>query len=133
MDHSPRKEAEDDPDEDNDDNDVDEDDQEEKPSKKGFGECCIWDTTADNNPSPLPDGLNGVLEEMVKCVHMMEAWCLGMLQAFDKDGDQYATQHHNHTKHDLPIRHGDNMWLVVADGNPIEGNADHIYKFTHMK
>ena len=87
----------------------------------------------DENPSPLPDGLNGVLEEMVKCVLVMEAWCPGMLQAFDKDGDQYSTQHHNHTKHDFPIKRGNNMWLVGAEGNLIEGNADHIYKFTHMK
>ena len=64
---------------------------------------------------------------------MMEAWCLGMLQAFDKDGDQYSTQYHNHTKHDFPIRPGNNMLPVDAEGNPIEGSADHIYEFTHMK
>ena len=84
------------------------------------------------NPSPLPDGLNGVLEEMVKCVLMIEAWCPQMLQAFDNDGDQYSTQHHNHTKHDFPIM-PDNMWLVDAEGNLIEANPEHIYKFTHMK
>ena len=130
MDHSPRKEAEDDPDEDDNDND---DDQEEKHSKKDLENAVYGTQPTDDNPSPLPRGLNGVLEEMVKCVLMMEAWCPGMLQAFDKDGDQYATQHHNQNKHDFSIRRGNNMWPVDADGNPIEGDADHIYKFTHMK
>ena len=53
---------------------------------------------------------------MVKCILVMEAWCPGILQAFDKDGHQYSTQHHNHTKLDFPIRHGDNMWPVDAEG-----------------
>ena len=78
------------------------------------------------NPSLLPDGLNGVLEEM-------EAWWPEMLQAFDNDGDQYSTQHHNHTKHDFPVMPDGDMWLVDADGKPIVANPDHIYKFTNMK
>ena len=85
------------------------------------------------NQSPLPDGLNGVLEEMVKCVLVMEAWCPQMLQVFDNDGDQYSTQHHNHTKHDFPVMPDDDMWPVDADGKLIVVNPDHIYKFTNMK
>ena len=76
---------------------------------------------------------NGVLEEMVKCVLVMEAWCPQMLQAFDNDGDQYSTQHHDHTKHDFPVMPDDDMWPIDAEGNPIDANPDHIYKFTNMK
>ena len=96
MDHSPRIEAEDE----DDDNDEDDDD---KPSKKDLENTVYGTQPTHENPSLLPDGLNGVLEEMVKCVLVMEAWCLQMLQAFDNDGDQYSTQHHNHTKHDFPV------------------------------
>ena len=63
----------------------------------------------------------------------MEAWCLQMLQAFDNDGDQYSTQHHNHTKHDFPVMSYDDMWPVDAEGKPIDANPDHIYKFSNMK
>ena len=83
--------------------------------------------------SLFPDGLNGVLEEMVKCVLVIEAWCLEMLQAFDNDGDQYSTQHHNQTKHDFPVMPDDDKWPVDADGKLIVANSDHIYKFTNMK
>ena len=138
MDHSPRKEAEDDDDDDDnndddDDNNDDDDDNDEKPSKKDLENAVYGTQPTCENPSLLPDGLNGVLEEMVKCVLMMEAWCLQMLQAFDNDGDQYSTQHHNHTKHDFPIMPDDIMWPVDAEGNLIEANPKHIYKFTHMK
>ena len=123
MDHSPRIE-----DEDDNDNNSDEDN-DDKPSKK-----AVYGTQLTHeNKSPLPDGLNGVLEEMVKCVLVMEAWCPQMLQAFDNDGDQYSTQHHNHTKHDFPVMPDDDMWLVNAEGKLIDANPDHIYKFTNMK
>ena len=127
MDHSPRIEAEDD-----DDDDSDEDD-DDKPSKRNLEKGIYGTQPTCKNQSPLPDDLNGVLEEMVKCVLVMEAWCRQMLQAFDNDGDQYSTQHHNHTKHDFPVMPDDDMWLVDADGKPIVANPDHIYKFTNMK
>ena len=63
----------------------------------------------------------------------MEAWWPEMLQAFDNDGDQYSTQHHNHTKHDFPVMPDYDMWPVDAEGKPIDANPDHIYKFTNMK
>ena len=130
MDHSPRIEAED---EDNDDDNNDEEDNDDKPSKKDLENAVYGTQPTHENPSPLPDGLNGVLEEMVKCVLVMEAWCLQMLQALDNVGDQYSTQHHNHTKHDFPVMPDDDMWPVDAEGNPIDANPDHIYKFTNMK
>ena len=126
MDHSPRIE-----DEDDNDNNSDEDD-DDKPSKKDLEKAVYGTQPTCENQSPLPDGLNGVLEEMVKCVLVMEAWCQ-MLQAFDNDGYQYSTQHHNHTKHDFPVMPDDGMWLVNAEGKPIDANPDHIYKFTNMK
>ena len=129
MDHSPRIEDEDE-DDDDDDNDEDDDD---KPSKKDLENAVYGTQPTCENPSLLPDGLNGVLEEMVKCVLVMEAWCLQMLQTFDNDGDQYSTQHHNHTKHDFPVMPDDDMWLVDAEGKPIDANPDYIYKFTNMK
>ena len=106
MDHSPRIEAEDADDDDDDNNDKDDD---EKPSKKDLENAVHGTQPTHENPSPLPDGLNGVLEEMVKCVLVMEAWCPQMLQAFDNDGDQYSTQDHNHTKHDFPVMSDDDM------------------------
>ena len=129
MDHSPRIEAEDEDDDDDDSNE----DNDNKPSKKDLEKAVYGTQSTHENQSPLPDGLNCVLEEMVKCVLVMEAWCLQMLQAFDNDGDQYSTQHHNHTKHDFPVMPDDDMWLVDADGKPIIANPDHIYKFTNMK
>ena len=129
MDHSPRIEAE--YEDDNDDN-IDEDNG-DKPSKRDLEKAVYGTQPTHDNQSPLPDGLNGVLEEMVKCVLVMEAWCPEMLQAFDNDGDQYSTQHHNHTKHDFPVMPDDDIWLVDADGKPIVANPDHIYKFTNMK
>ena len=129
MDHSPRIEAED---EDDDDNNNDEDD-DNKPSKKNLEKAVNGTQPTCENESPLPDGLNGVLEEMIKCVLVMEAWCPQMLQAFDNDGDQYPTQHHNPTKHDFPVMPDNDMWLVDAEGKPIDANPDHIYKFTNMK
>ena len=63
----------------------------------------------------------------------MEAWCPQMLQAFDNDGDQYSTQHHNNTKHDFPVMPSDDMWPVDAEGKLIDASPDHIYKFTNMK
>ena len=68
MDHSPRIEAED---EDDDDNDNDEDD-DDKPSKKDLEKAVYGTQPTHENQSPPPDGLNGVLEEMVKCVLVME-------------------------------------------------------------
>ena len=130
MDHSPRIEAED---EDDDDDDNDDEDDDNKPSKKDLENAVYGTLPTRENPSPLPDGLNGVLEEMVKCALVMEAWCPQMLQAFDNDGDQYSTQHHNHTKHDFPVMPDDDIWLVNAEGNLIDANPDHIYKFTNMK
>ena len=127
MDHSPRIE-----DEDDNDNNSDEDD-DDKPSKKDLEKAVYGTQPTCENQSPLPDGLNGVLEEMVKCVLVMEAWCQEMLQAFDNDGYQYSTQHHNYTKHDFPVMPDDGMWLVNAEGKPIDANPDHIYKFTNMK
>ena len=100
MDHSPRIEAED-VDDDDDDSDEDNDD---KPYKKDLEKAVYGTQPTHENQSPLPDGLNGVLEEMVKCVLVMEAW-----------------------------RPQDDMWLVDAEGNPIDANPDHIYKFTSMK
>ena len=129
MYHSPRIEAEDE-DDNNDNTDEDDDD---KPSKKDLEKAVYATQPTHDNQSPLPDGLNGVLEEMVKCVLVMEAWCPEMLQAFDNDGDQYSTQHYNHTKHDFPVMPDDDMWPVDADGKPIVANPDHIYKFTNMK
>ena len=126
MDHSPRKEAED---QDDNDNDNDDDDNDEKPSKKDLENAVYGTQSTHENRAHL----NGVLKEMVKCVLMMEAWYLQMLQAFDNDGDQYSTQHHNYTKHDFPVMPDNNMWPVDAEGNPIEANPEHIYKFTHMK
>ena len=99
MDHSPRIEAED-VDDDNDDSDEDNDD---KLYKKDLENTVCGTPPTPENQSPLPGGLNGVLEEMVKCVLVMEAWCPQMSQAFDNDGDHYSTQHHNHTKHDFPV------------------------------
>ena len=78
MDHSPRIEAEDE-DDDDDNNDEDNDN---KPSKKDLEKAVYGTQPTRENQSLLPDGLNGVLEEMVKCVLVMEAWCLQMLQAF---------------------------------------------------
>ena len=115
-----------------DDNDSDEDD-DDKPSKKNLENAVYGTQPTCEDQSPLPDSLNGVLEEMVKCVLMMEAWCLQMLQAFDNDGDQYSTQHHNHTKHDFLFMPDDDMWPVDAEGKPIDANSDHIYKFINMK
>ena len=129
MDHSPRIEAEDE----DDDDDNDEEDSDDKPSKKDLENAVYGTQPTCENLSPRPDGLNGVLEEMVKCVLVMEAWCLQMLQAFDNDGDQYSTQHHNHTKHDFPVMPDNDMWPVDAEGNPIDANPDHIYKFTNVK
>ena len=129
MDHSPRIEAED-VDDDNDDSDEDNDD---KLYKKDLENAVYGTPPTAENQSPLPDGLNGVFEEIVKCVLVMEAWCPQMLQAFDNDGDQYSTQHHNHTKHDFPVMPYDDMWPVDAEGKPIDANPDHIYKFTNMK
>ena len=131
MDHSPRLEAEDEDDDSN--NNNDEEDNDDKPSKKVLENAVYGTQLTCENLSPLPDGLNGVLEEMVKRVLVMEAWCPQMLQAFDNDGDQYSTQHHNHTKHDFPVMPDDDMWLVDAEGNLIDANPDHIYKFTNMK
>ena len=131
MDHSPRIEAEDE-DDDDDDDDSDEDD-DNKPSKKDLEKAVYGTQHTRENQSLLSDGLNGVLEEMVKCVLVMEAWCPQMLQAFDNDGDQYSTQHHNHTKHDFPVMPYNDMWLVDAEGKQIDANPDHIYKFTNMK
>ena len=128
MDHSPRIEAEDE-----DDNNNDDEDDDDKPSKKDLEKAVYGTQPTRDNQSPLPDGLNGVLEEMVKCVLVMEAWCPAMLQAFDNDGDQFSTQHHNHTKHDFPVMPDDDMWPVDADGKPIVANPDHIYEFTNMK
>ena len=125
MDHSPRIEAEDEND--------DDDDNDDKPSKKDLENAVYGTQPTHENLSLLPDGLNGVLEEMVKCVLVMEAWCPHMLQAFDNNGDQYSTQHHNHTKHDFPVVPDGDMWLVDAEGNPIDANPDHIYKFTNKK
>ena len=87
MDHSPRIEAED---EDNNNNDSDEDD-DDKPSKKDLEKAVYGTQPTPENQNLLLDGLDGVLEEMVKCVLVMEAWCPEMLQAFDNDGDQYST------------------------------------------
>ena len=120
MDHSPRIEAE----------DVDDDD---KLYKKDLENAVYGTPPTPENQSPLPDGLNGILEDAIKCVLVMEAWCPQMLQAFDNDGDQYSTQHHNHTKHDFPVMPYDDMWLVDAEGKPIDANPDHIYKFSNMK
>ena len=86
MDHSPRIEAED-----KDDNNDDDEDDGDKPSKKDLEKAIYGTQPTRDNQSLLPDGLNGVLEEMVKCVLVMEAWCPEMLQAFDNDGDQYST------------------------------------------
>ena len=69
MDHSPRIE-----DEDDNDNNSDEDD-DDKPSKKDLEKAVYGTQPTHENQSLLPDGLNGVLEEMVKCVLVMEAWC----------------------------------------------------------
>ena len=123
MDHSPRIEAED---EDDDDDDNDEEDDDDKPSKKDLENAVYGTQPTHENPSPLPDGLNGVLEEMVKCVLVMEAWHLQMLQAFDNDGDQYSTQHHNHTKHDFAVMPDDDMWPVDAEGNLIDVNGSFV-------
>ena len=129
MDHSPRIEAEHE-DYDDDNNDEDNDD---KPYKKDLENAVYGTQPTHENQSPLSDGLNGVLEEMVKCVLVMEAWCPQMLQAFDNDGDQYSTQNHNHTMHDFPVMPHDDMWPVDAEGKLIDANPDHIYKFTNMK
>ena len=56
-----------------------------------------------------------------------------MLQAFDNEGDQYSTQHYNHTKHDFPVMPYNDMWPVDAEGKLIDANPDQIYKFTNMK
>ena len=128
MDHLPRIEAEDEDDDDNSDEDDD-----DKPSKKDLEKAVYGTQLTHENQSLLPDGLNCVLEEMVKYVLVMEAWCPQMLQAFDNDGDQYSTQHHNHTKHDFPVMPDNDMWLVDADGKPIVANPDNIYKFTNIK
>ena len=69
MYHSPRIEAEDE-DDNNDNTDEDDDD---KPSKKDLEKAVYGTQPTHDNQSPLPDGLNGVLEEMVKCVLVMEA------------------------------------------------------------
>ena len=129
MDHSPKIEAEDVADDD-DDSDEDNDD---KLYKKDLEKAVYGTQPTPENQSPLPDGLNGVLEEIVKCVLVMEAWRLQMLQAFDNDGDQNSTQHHNHTKHDFSVMPNDDMWPVDAEGKAIDANPDHIYKFTNMK
>ena len=71
MDHSSRKEAEDE--------DDDDDDNDEKTSKKDLEKAVYWTQPTCENLSLLQDGLNGVLEEMVKCVLIMGAWCLQML------------------------------------------------------
>ena len=73
MDHSHRIEAEDE--------DDDDEDNDDKPSKKDLEKAVYRTQPTHENQSPLPDGLNGVLEEMVKCVLVMEAWCPQMLQA----------------------------------------------------
>ena len=70
MDHSPRIEAEHE-DYDDDDNDEDDDD---KPYKKYLENAVYGTQSTHENLSPLLNGLNGVLEEMVKCVFVMEAW-----------------------------------------------------------
>ena len=61
MDHSTRIEAEDEDDDNDEDND-------NKPSKKDLENAVYGTQPTRENPSPLPDGLNGVLEEMVKCL-----------------------------------------------------------------
>ena len=129
MDHSPRIEAKDV----NDDNNDSDEDNDDKLYKKDLENTVYGTPPTPENQSLLPDGLNGVLEEMVKCVLVMEAWCLQMLQAFDNDGDQYSTQHHNPTKHDFPVMPYNDMWPVDAEGKPIDANPDRIYKFTNMK
>ena len=128
MDHSPRIEAED-----VDDDSNDSEDNDDKLYKKDLENAVYGKPPTPENQSPLPDGLNGILEEMIKCVLVMEAWCPQMLQAFDNDGDQYSTQHHNHTKHDFPVMPYDDMPPVDAEGKLIDANPDHIYKFTNMK
>ena len=129
MDHSPRIEAEH---EDYDNNDNDEDD-DNKPYKKDLENAVYGAQPICEKQSLLQDGLNGVLEEMVKCVLVMEAWCPQMLQTFDNDGDQNSIQYHNHTMHDFPVMPDDDMWPVDAEGKLIDANPDHIYKFTNMK
>ena len=124
MDHSPRIEAEDE-DDDDDDNDEDDDD---KPSRKDLEKAVYGTQPTHENQSPLPDGLNGVLEEMVKCVLVMEAWCPQMLQ--DLIMMETSTQHNTII---TPVMPDDDMWLVDTEGKANDANPDHIYKFTNMK
>ena len=70
MDHSPRIEAEDV----NDDNDDSDEDNDDKLYKKDLENAVYGTPPTPENQSLLPDGLNGVLEEMVKYVLVMEAW-----------------------------------------------------------
>ena len=83
MDHSPRIEAED-----VDDDNNDSEDNDDKLYKKDLENAVYGTPPTPENQSPLPDGLNGILEEMIKCVLVMEAWCPQMLQAFET-----STQH----------------------------------------
>ena len=85
-----------------------------------------------HNTNPLDNGLDLILEELVKFVLVMEYSCPSMLQNFDKDGDHYSTQHHNHRKHHFPIPCAYNRWPCDADGNKLPGTMDEIYKFPHM-
>ena len=57
MDHSPRIEAEDE------DDDNDEEDDDDKPSKKDLENAVYGTQATRENPSPLPDGLNGSLRK----------------------------------------------------------------------
>ena len=131
MDHSPRIEVE--HDDDDADDSADNNDGKHTYLMKDLENAVYGTQPTADNPSPLPDGLNGVLEQMVKCVLVMEAWCPQMLQVFDNDGDQYSKQSHTHTKHDFHVMPGDDMWPIDADGKPLDGDPNHIYKSNHMK
>ena len=80
------------------------------PPQKDLWKKVYGTPVTPHNCNPLYDGLDIILEELVKCVLVMEHNCPSTLKVFDQDGDQYSTQHHNHRKHHFPVPHAHIRW-----------------------
>ena len=94
--HSPRK--------DDDDDAKDGGDDEVPGNKKNLDHAVYGIPNTDDNQNPLPDGLNDILKELVKCILTMESRVPTMLQEFNASRDHFATQDHTHQKHNFPVK-----------------------------
>ena len=103
----------------------------QKPLKKDLDNAVYGTPPTKDNPNP-PNGFDLILEELVKCVLVMESNCPDMLADFDLEGDQYSTQDHSNMKHDWPILRKQQAWPCNAEGEKLPGNSELIYKFAHM-